>query len=328
MRTNSRRALFSLSFLFVWTFLPAFFVPAEAASSYPDRTISIVVPYPAGGVTDIAARVLADAMEKHLKQPVVVVNKTGGRATVGGYSVVTERPDGYTLGYFPIATCIPEVFTYFFDAPYSSADITPIASSAVGSMSFTVKVDSPFQTFKDVVEYAKQNPGMKIASPGKQTLPYMVSQNVAKKEGVKFTDVPFSGDATLVPALLGGHVPVAAIDYAAVKSLVDSKKVRVLATCTKRRPDFASDVPTMEELGYKLAYYSMLGLFGQKTIPKDVVKKIEETVAQISKEPEFLQKMKNACIQAQFEGSESYSKILAGFKVTMTEFFKEEGLVK
>jgi tripartite-type tricarboxylate transporter receptor subunit TctC len=328
MKANRCRALFSLSFLLVWVLLTGFSVPVEAASNYPDRAISIVVPYPAGGLTDIAARALADAMEKHLKQPVVVVNKTGGRATIGGYSVVTEKPDGYTLGYFPIATCLPEVFTYFFDAPYSSADLRPIASSAVGALSFTVRADSPFQSFKDVVEYAKQNPGLKIASPGKQTLPYMVSQNVAKKEGVKFTDVPFSGDATTTPALLGGHVPVAAIDYSAVKSLVDAKKLRVLATCTKKRLDFAPDIPTMEELGYKLAYYSMLGLFGQKTLPEDVVKKIDETVAKVFKEQEFLDKMRNACIQAQYEGSVSYPKILAGFKESMTAFFKEEGLVK
>lgn len=316
-------SLFACALLFGF-----FFGDARAASSYPDRAITIIVPYPAGGVTDLAARALADSMEKQLKQPVVVVNKTGGRATIGGQSVVTAKPDGYTLGYFPIATCLPEVFTYFFDAPYSSKDLRPIACSAVGALSITVRGDSPLHSIKDLVEFARKNPGLKIGSPGKQTLPYMAMQGVAKKEKVTITDVPFSGDATTIPALLGGHVPVAAIDYSAMKSLVDAKKLRVLATCTGKRLDFAPTIPTLEELGYRLAYYSDLGLFGPKTLPEDVVKKLDETVAKVFKEQDFLAKMKNLCIQAHYEDNGSYAKSLARFKETMTAFFKEEGLVK
>ena len=166
-------------------------------------------------------------------------------------------------------------------------------------MSFAVRADSPFQDIKGMVEYARKNPGLKIASPGKQTLPYMVSQAIAKKENVKFTDVPFSGDATTAPALLGGHVPVAAIDYSVLKPLVDAKKVKVLASCTRARLDFAPDTPSVVDLGYPLAYYSLLGLFGQKNLPEDIVKKIDETVAKVHQEKEYRERLKNACIQAE-----------------------------
>lgn len=327
MKATRGWAIFSLSFFFVFALLSGAFTLASAAS-YPERAITIIVPYPAGGITDLAARALADGMEKHLKQPVVVVNKTGGRATVGGYALSTDKADGYTLGYLPIATCLPEVFTYFFEAPYSSADLKPIASTACASLSFAVRADSPFQDIKGMVEYARKNPGLKIASPGKQTLPYMVSQAIAKKENVKFTDVPFSGDATTAPALLGGHVPVAAIDYSVLKPLVDAKKIKVLASCTRTRLDFAPDTPSVVELGYPLAYYSLLGLFGQKSLPDDIVKKIDETVAKVHQDKEYRQRLKNACIQGEYENHVSYPKILAGFKVSMTAFFKEEGLVK
>src|SRR3972149_5807525 len=101
-----------------------------SSATYPDRAITVVVPYPAGGVTDLSARALAERMEKHLKQPVVVVNKVGGRATVGGFAVVTAKPDGYTLGFFPIASSLPEVFSYFYDAPYSGKDLKPISCVA------------------------------------------------------------------------------------------------------------------------------------------------------------------------------------------------------
>src|SRR4030067_3772133 len=154
--------------LFIGFFMLGFFGADLYASSstYPDRTVTMVVPYPAGGVTDLSARALAERMEKHLKQPVVVVNKVGGRATVGGFAVVTAKPDGYTLGFFPIASSLPEVFSYFYDAPYSSKDLRPISRVAGTAMSFAVKVDAPWNSFKDIVEFARKNPRMKGGRPG------------------------------------------------------------------------------------------------------------------------------------------------------------------
>src|SRR5512139_94414 len=115
MTTASYRMFVGLCCLFMAFFMiQPFGGELHAASTYPDRAITVVVPYSAGGVTDLAARAIAEGMEKSLKQPVVVINKTGGRATVGGYAVVTAKPDGYTLGFLPIAACLPEVFSYFF----------------------------------------------------------------------------------------------------------------------------------------------------------------------------------------------------------------------
>jgi len=307
----------------VWTELYA------ASSSYPDRTITVVVPYAAGGVTDLAARAISEALEKQLKQPVIVVNRPGGRATIGGQVVVTAKPDGYTLGFFPIAACLPEVFTYFFTAPYSSKDFKAISCVAATAMSYAVKADAPWDTMKDFVEYAQKNPGVKVGSPGKQTLPYMAMVGLAKKENVKFVDVPFAGgDAETTPALLGGHILVGAIDYSAIKSLVDAKKLKVLAVCTEKRVDFAPTIPSMGELGYKLAYISVLGLFGPKDLPDELVKQIDELVGRISKEQDFRTRMKDMCIQPYYEDSATYQKSLMRYKETMQTFFKEEGLVK
>ena len=324
------RMLVGLLCLLVGLFLVGSFwtEPHAASSSYPDRAITVVVPYPAGGVTDLSARALAEAMEKHLKQPVVVVNKVGGRATIGGYAVVTAKPDGYTLGFFPIATCLPEVFSYFFDAPYSSKDLRPISCVAGTAMSFVVKADAPWNNFNDIVEYARKNPGLKVGSPGKQTLPYMVMAGVARKEKVSFVDVPFGGDAETLPALLGGHIPVGAIDYSAIKSSVDAKKLKVIAVCTEKRVDFAPDIPSIGELGYKLAYVSVLGLFGPKEMPDELVKKIDDLVGKITEEQEFRDRMKSICIQPYYQDAATYQKSLMRYKDSMQAFFKEEGLVK
>jgi tripartite-type tricarboxylate transporter receptor subunit TctC len=328
MKTTGVRLFLGAFCLWIGLFLIGPFC-SELRAAYPDRAITVVVPYAAGGVTDLAARAISDALEKQLKQPVVVVNKPGGRATIGGQAVVTSKPDGYTLGFFPIAACLPEVFTYFFEAPYASKDFKPVSCIAATAMAYAVKADAPWNSMKDLVEYARKNPGVKVGSPGKQTLPYMAMVGMAKKEKVSFVDVPFGGgDAETTPALLGGHILVGAIDYSAIKSLVDAKKLKVLAVCTEKRVDFAPTVPSMGELGYKLAYVSVLGLFGPKDLPDELAKRIDELVGKISKDQDYRNKMKDMCIQPYYEDSATYQKSLARYKETMQAFFKEEGLVK
>jgi len=330
-KTTGWRMFVGVFCLFVSiTLITSLCTDLHAASAYPERAITVIVPYAAGGVTDLAARAISEAIEKILKQPVVVVNKPGGRATVGGYAVVTAKPDGYTLGFLPIASCLPEVFSYFFDAPYTSADFKPISGVASAAMSFAVKADAPWNSFKELVEYAKKNPGLKVGTPGRQTGPYMVMVQVNKKDKVNLVDVPFGGgDAETTPALLGGHIPVGAIDYSAIKSLVDAKKLKVLAVCTNKRVDFAPNVPTVVELGYELPYVSILGLFGPKETPDEIVKKIDDAVSMASQDQAFKTRLRDSiCIQPTYEDIATYRKSLVRYKASMSAFFKEEGLVK
>lgn len=301
--------------------------PASAAG-YPERPVTLVVPYPAGGVTDLTARALADSMSRHLAQPVVVVNRPGAGATIGGNAVATAAPDGYTLGFFPLAAATPEVFKFVYDSPYSSTDLRAIASVAATAMSFAVKADSPLQNMKDVVDLARKSGGLLIGTPGKQTLPSMIMIKIAAKEGVKMDDVAFGGDSKTLPALLGGHVLVGAIDYAAMRSSVDAKKIRVLAVCAENRVDFAPDVPTVVELGYELPYASALGLFGPKGLPEDLVKQLQDLVSAITKEPQFVGRMRDMSIQTNFKDSATYQKAVYRDRDNLIAFFKQQGLLK
>ena len=299
-----------------------------ALAEYPDRPVSLVVPYPAGGVTDLTARALADSMSKHLPQPVIVLNKPGAGATIGGGAVASAAPDGYTLGFFPIAAAVPEVFRFRYTAPYATADLKAIASVAATAMSFAVKADSPLQSMQDVVELARRNNGLLIGTPGPQTLPSMFMVQLSKKEGVKLEDAAFGGDAKTLPALLGGHVQVGAIDYSALRASVEAGKLRVLAVCTESRVDFLPNVPTVQELGYPLPYVSSLGLFGPKALPADLVKKLEELVAKVTKEPEFAAKMKGLTIQTAFKDSATYQQAVLRDRDNLETFFREQGLYK
>lgn len=328
MKSIADGALAGLGCLVSMTLLIATVSAPSQAAAYPERPVTLVVPYPAGGVTDLTARALAESMSRHLSQPVVVVNRPGAGATIGGNAVATAAPDGHVLGFFPLAAAVPEVFKFVYDSPYSSTDLRAIASVAATAMSFAVKADSPLQSMKDVVDLARKSGGLLIGTPGKQTLPSMIMIKIAAKEGVKIDDVAFGGDSKTLPALLGGHVPVGAIDYAALRASVDAKKIRVLAVCAENRVDFAPDVPTVVELGYELPYASALGVFGPKGLPEDLVKQLQDLVGRITKEPQFVSRMRDMSIQTNFKDAATYQKAVFRDRDNLTGFFKQQGLLK
>jgi tripartite-type tricarboxylate transporter receptor subunit TctC len=299
-----------------------------AAPEYPNHTVSMIVPYPPGGVTDLAARALADAMEKHVKQPVVVVNKVGGATTIGGYALATAKPDGYTLGFFPVAPTIPEAFEYFQEAPYTSKDLRPISGVTTPVMAIAVKEDAPWNSFKALIEYAKKNPGIKVGTGGKQTLQYLFMATINRTDKTGFVGIPFTGDPQNVSSLLGGHISVSMMDYSPLKSLVDAKKLKILAVITEQRADFLPAVPTVAELGYPVKFVSVLGVVAPKGIPDNIAAKIDNLVSIICKETDFQTKIRNTTLQIHHLNSAAYQAHLAGYKENVLAFFKEEGLVK
>jgi len=328
MKTKGCRTLIGLSFLLLSLFFVMSFLNEVHAAAYPDRTITIVVPFPAGGLSDLGARVIAEAMEKHLKQPVVVVNKTGGMGVVGGYAVTSAKPDGYTLGFFANMTNMPEVFSYFYQAPYSGEELRAVSSIQTAVLGWTIKGDSPWNSVKDVVDFARKNPRMKIGHPGKATVAYLSIASVAKAEKIDLVDVPYQGDALIVPAVVGEHIPVGVVGFPAVRSLYEAKKVKVLALCLDKRAEFAPEIPTITELGYKLAAFPYLGIFAPKGTPDEVVKKIDEVIQKISEEKEFQTKSNSMGLQVIYENTASFEKSITKAKEGLQVFFKEQGLVK
>jgi tripartite-type tricarboxylate transporter receptor subunit TctC len=259
---------------------------------------------------------------------VVVVTKPGGAQTIGGYAVATAKPDGYTLGLFTASSSIPEVFSYFYQAPYSSKHLRPICRILEPIQVIAVKGDAPWNSLKDFVEFARKNPGMKWGTHGKSTLGFLVMVTLNKAEKISLVHVPLEGDAKIIPAILGGHIPIGTPIYPAIKSLLDAKKLKALAFNLEKRVDFAPDVPTVVELGYKLAFVSHFGLFGPKEIPDEAVRKIDEVARKIAEEQDFKKRINTIGIQVSYETTVSFEKSLSGYIEGLQFFFKEEGLVK
>jgi len=318
-----------MKILMIACFVGSFTIlPLFAQEEYPTKTITIIVPFSPGGSTDLGARALASFLSKSLGQPAVILNRPGGGATVGGNVVATTKPDGYTLGFLPLSPSIPESYSYFLGAPYTSKDLKPVARVISPVAAISVKADAPWKSLKDLIEYAKKNPGLKYGTTGLGSSPHTMMVTIEKAEGVKFIHITFPGDSDVATAVLGGHIPFGLPHYVAVKSQVDAGNIRVLAIYLEKRLELLPQVPTIAELGYKLPYYPYLGVFAPKGTPDIIVKKLDKAIEKVKDDSAFTEKIRDLGMSITYESTEGFRNSIAQYKANIEALFKELGYVK
>ncbi len=245
------------------------------AQDYPVKPITLIVPFPAGGPTDIAMRALAEVAGKHLGQPIIVDNKSGGSGTVGPATMAAAaKPDGYTIAQMPVTVYrLPLMQKTTWDA---EKDFTYIIHLTGYVFAHIAAASTPFKTWQDVVDYAKANPGkVTYGSSGTGGSPHLGTEMVAEKAGIKLVHVPFKGAAELHAAVAGGHVMLGA-GGASSKQIVDAGKARFLNVWTAKRQKSFPEVPTLQELGYPFVIESPFGLAGPKGMDPKVVAKLHD----------------------------------------------------
>ena len=261
-----------------------------AQQAYPTRPVTIVAPYPPRGSADLTARPFAPALERVLKQPVVVVNKPGGGGAVGTQSVAVASPDGYTLllTVFSIST-IPEADRVAGRTPTFTRDqFVPIARLNADPTLVIVRPDTPWKSVKELVEDAKKRPNeILYASAGHFTVSHMAVEIFMQVAGIKLRHLPTTGGGPAMAALLGGHAPLSALSTGAVTPQAKAGKLRVLANSGATRLAAFPEVPTLKELGYDVEVYLWNGLFAPKDVPAHVLKTLRSAVQQAVQDPEF-----------------------------------------
>jgi tripartite-type tricarboxylate transporter receptor subunit TctC len=275
------------------------------AQSFPSKSVTLICPWPPGGSTDIHLRRMAELAAKYLGQNVVVENKPGGSGLNGPTTMAkTARPDGYTVSQLPIPA---------YRVPYMQKvdwhpieDFTYIIGLAGYTFGIVVKADSPFKTFKDLIDYARANPGnLSYATPGTGTSLHLAMEEIGVKVGVKFLHVPFKGYAEGAQALLGGHV-MAHVDSTGWARFVDQGSMRLLATLGDKRTRW--NAPTVSELGVDTVSNSPYGLVGPKGIPAPVVKTLHDAFKRAMDEPENLKTLQQLDQNYWYKSSEDYRK--------------------
>ena len=301
--------------------------PAAVAQDYPSRPVTLIIPWPAGGATDIAMRAIAEAAVKHLGQPIVIDNKPGGSGVIGPATMAaTAKPDGYTISQIPITVLrLPLMQQASWDAEKDFSYIVHLTGYTFG---VTTNVDTPFRKWQDVIDYAKANPGkVTYATPGAGTSLHIGMEQIAAKAGVKFTQVPFKGNAESNAAVLGNHTMLQA-DGTGWKPLVDAGKLRLLMIWTAQRSKNWPDVPTMQELGYPFVFDSPFGIAGPKGMDPKVVARLHDAFKKAIEDPALLETLAKYDMVANYKNTADYRKFVTELIESERKIVESLGLGK
>lgn len=258
----------------------------EAPTEYPTRAIELVVPWGAGGRTDINARMFATIAPNYLGQPMVVVNRAGGGSVIGGQFVAEARPDGYTLIAITPGT---NVFPVVFDrAPYDTFDFTPIGQIGSSTMVIASRPDRQWSDLSELVEYARRNPGDVTYACVTLSGPQLGFLRWADAAGLEFSHVPVGNDAEAVEAALGGHVDIAMTSsVATIISHVNAGGLNALMVFSERRDESLPNTPTATEMGWNVVASPFTGIAGPKGMPEEVTRKLREVFMQVMQDDDF-----------------------------------------
>lgn len=306
--------------------------PAAAQEPYPSRPISLVVPFPPGGVADLTARPVAAAMEKALKQPVGVVNKTGAAGAVGMQFVATSKPDGYTLLLaLSSISIIPEADKLFGRPPAFTVDqFAPVALISADPTILVVRAESPWKTAKEFIEDAKKRPNqISYSSSGIYGTLHMAMELLSHGAGIKLRHVPYGGAGPALTALLGGHVDALASGPSVVLPQIKAGKLRALAGWGDKRVAALPDLPTFKELGYPEAeFYIWAGLFAPKGTAEPVLRTLREAARAGVADPDFKSAMDKLETPIAFKQGAEFQKFFEADAHRLAEGVRKVGRVE
>jgi tripartite-type tricarboxylate transporter receptor subunit TctC len=298
---------------------------ALAQESYPARPVTTIIPFPAGGGTDGAARFFADVISKMMGQPFVVMNKPGASGSVGASFVAKSKADGYTFGHLASTATLAECFTKYFQTDYTSDDFTPVAQWSGYPPVFFCSSDKPFKTMKELFDYARKKDDVLFASRGRGEATSLALHIVLEQEGLKnFKYVPFKGDSEILSAVLGGHADFGVVTFSIATPLLTAGKVRVLSIVTQDKMPGYPDLPNLFELGYNTGIRQFyLATFAPKGTPDAIVKKLEKAIEQVTKDANFKAKMNNMSQPIIYKTADQLGTLVQEMKKTYLDLAKK-----
>ena len=318
-----KKTMILVSALFLFSFLC---LSNGWAQEYPTKPINLFLGWGAGGATDVTMRALCEAAGRTLGQPIVVTNKPGGGSAVALAFLKNEKPDGYTIGNISAAGILSQ---YMRKVPYDvRTDFTPILRYGDYAFGVVVRPEAPWKTFKELVEFAKANPGkIKYSTSGAGSFHHMAMEALAKLEGVQWVHIPYKSGHEATTAILGGHVDVEACS-SEWKPYVESGKLRLLATYNPQRLPKYPEIPTWVDLGYKLAASSLVGIVGPKGMPRPIVDKLHSAFKPALEDPVFKKAMDNLDMPIVYRDPEGLYKDMIGIADQWGKMIIDMGLRK
>jgi tripartite-type tricarboxylate transporter receptor subunit TctC len=304
---------------------------AAAQSAWPTRPITMVVPFPPGGLADLVARPVAEAMSRDLGQPVVIENKAGAGGGIGMSQVAKAKPDGYTiLMALSSLTVIPEADAVLArPAMFALGDLRPIARYTADPTVLAVRADAPWKTVQQFVDDAKKRPGaINYGSSGNYGTMHVPMEILAQNAGIKMTHIPFTGAGPAVIALLGGQIDAVSTGPATVLQQVKAGKVRVLAHWGNAQLAALPDVPSLKDAGYNAEYAQWSGLFIPKDTPEPVAQRLRAAARAAAQDAKVKEVILGAGSPVQYQDSAEFEKYVQADATRMSAVVKRIGKVE
>jgi tripartite-type tricarboxylate transporter receptor subunit TctC len=301
-------------------------VPARA--EYPERPVTAIVGYPAGGLADLVLRAMVEGMKKKFPRGIAVVNRPGAGGSIGASEMTQAKPDGYTFGLTPLSTLV--IRPQLNELPYKTPDdYVPFINVVSYYPLLVVRQDAPWKTAQELINAAKANPGkFRVGSPGEGTSSHLNLEELKRLAGVNLTHVPFAGWAESSTALLGNHIEAVVAQPGEVRPQVDAKRMRVLGVFQQKRSAFFPDVPTWKEVGHEVANGVWFLLMAPKGTPPDAVKYLHDAAKVAMEDPAFVTFTKARAIEADYRpGDKLRADLWQEYKIH-TEILKRLGMLK
>jgi tripartite-type tricarboxylate transporter receptor subunit TctC len=268
----------------------------------------MIVPWPAGGGTDAIARVYAEAARASFPQTIIVVNKPGAIGSIGFSEAAAAKPDGYK-----VVMATPELLItpYLGIGKASYENFVPIARINADPSAITVKADAPWKTVEEFLAYARSNPGKAtLSTSGNGAIPDIAALAIEDKTGIKFTRVPYQGEAPAIQAILAGQVDATVVAPGALSVHVQAGKLRVLAVTSAQRIAEFKDVPTFKERGVDVAIGTWRGLMLPKGTPPEIVKRWSELTRKVVADPKYQETLKKLNVNSIYEEGDAFTAVM------------------
>ena len=298
-----------------------------AAAAYPEKPINMIIAFTAGGSSDVQARIMQKYWNKYAPQPWVFVYKPGAGGIIGFTEIAKARPDGYTIGGVDLPHIVLQPMLRPEGQPgYKTEQLSPLCGLVYDADVVMVPEDGPYKTFKDLIEYAKANPGkVKVATVGKLTGDHLFLMQIEKLTGAQFTQVPYSGSGKAIPALLSGEVDAY---FGSGSSFLRMEKTRGLAIGSKERYELCPDVPTFIEQGYAIESGKYRGLATPQNIPAEARQYLETKFAELCANPEYQKAVKSSGLMPQFQTGKAFGEIIRTEGEQAKKILEAYGLLK
>lgn len=313
MRT--RPFLILLAALFLAGALPV------QATDFPKKEVQIIVPWAAGGATDLIFRALAASTEKYLGKAIVVVNRPGGGGAIGYAEAANAAPDGYTL----VAAITPlTILPHQVKTAFSFKSFDPVINVSSDPSMFLTRPDAPWKDLNEFVEYAKKNPNMiTVGNSGAGGGVHLVALAFEKAAGVKFNHIPFPGGGPSVTALLGGHINAVSVSPPEGIPQLQAGKLKIIALFADKRLEMFPAVPVVKEQGINFAMGMWRGLAAPKGTPPDVLKKLHDAFKKGMEDPAFKKSAVDMAVNIHYLGPEEFGKLMASDNDFYGQLIKE-----